>query len=121
LLLIGYKHKSQFDIDRWLIGLNMTKTQIDIYEIPAIQGIFPRMFSNMIDNSMREGIPKASWKDVITIYEGGEKIQAFTGNNIPKNARVILLNTDGTILHFYDQGFSVLALNQLRSVIATSS
>lgn len=40
LLLMGYQHKSQFDIDRWLIGLDMTETQVDVYEIPAIQGFF---------------------------------------------------------------------------------
>ena len=117
LLLLGYKHKLQFDIDRWLIGLDMTKTQVDVYEIPAIQGVFPRMFSNMIDNSMRDGIPKPLWKGVITVYEGGEMLQAFTGNEIPKNARVLLLDENGTILYFYDDGFSVAALNQLRSVL----
>jgi hypothetical protein len=28
LLLLGYKQDSQFDIDRWLIGLDMTKTKV---------------------------------------------------------------------------------------------
>lgn len=117
LLLIGYKQNSQFDIDRWLIGLDMTKTNVDVYEIPTIQGLFPQMFSTMIDNGMRAGIPKQLWKGVITIYEDGDKIQAFTGNTNPNNTRVVLLDEKGKILFFYDQGFSVEALNNLRTIL----
>jgi hypothetical protein len=119
LLLIGYKQNSQFDIDRWLIGLDMTETQVDVYEIPTIQGLLPGMFSTMIDNGMRKGIPKPLWQIVITVYDDGETIQAFTGNENPNNARVILLNENGTIVYFYDDGFSVAALNQLRRILPT--
>ncbi len=115
LLLIGYKQDSQFDIDRWLIGLDMTQTQVAVYELPTIQGMFPRMFSTLIDNGMRAGIPKPLWKGVVTIYEDGEQVQAFTGNENPNNTRVILLNAEGKIIYFYDQGFSVAALNELRA------
>ncbi|MGB1198580.1 MAG: hypothetical protein ACPG46_05990 [Thalassotalea sp.] len=114
LLLMGYKQSSQFDIDRWLIGLDMTQTKVNVYEIPTIKGLFPQMFSVMIDNGMRAGIPKSLWKGVITVYQDGDKIQQFTGNKNPNNARVILLDKDGVILFMYDQGFSVEALNQVR-------
>lgn len=117
LLLVGYKQDSQFDIDRWLIGLDMTETKVDVFEIPTIQGLFPRMFSTMIDNGMRNGIPKALWKGVITVYEDGDRVQAFTGNEKPNNARVLLLNKNGLILYFYDDGFSVAALNEVRSFL----
>lgn len=117
LLLIGYKQNSQFDIDRWLIGLDMTNTKVDVYEIPTIAGLFPRMFSTVIDNGMRKGIPKALWKGVITVYEDGEKIQKFTGNKNPNNARVLLLDNNGEILYFYDEGFSVAALNGVRHLL----
>ncbi|MFD2177253.1 hypothetical protein [Veronia pacifica] len=120
LLLVGYVQDTQFDIDRWLIGLDMTKTQVATYEIPTIQGMFPRMFSTFIDNGMRSGIPKPLWKGVITVYQDGDKVQAFTGNDMPRNARVLLLNTAGEILYFYDDGFSVQALNELREVLANN-
>jgi hypothetical protein len=117
LLLIGYKQNSQFDIDRWLIGLDMTQTAVDVYEIPTIQGLFPEMFSTFIDNGMRAGIPKSLWKGVVTVYEDGNKVQAFTGNENPNNTRVVLLNKEGIILYFYDKGFSVSALNQVRDLL----
>lgn len=120
LLLIGYKQNSQFDIDRWLIGLDMTNTAVDVYEIPTIQGLFPRMFSTVIDDGMRAGIPKTLWKGVITVYTDGGKVQAFTGNENPNNARVVLLDADGMILTMYDQGFSVDALNDVRFLIEKS-
>ncbi|QLE86981.1 hypothetical protein FLM48_19040 [Shewanella sp. Scap07] len=120
LLLVGYKQDSQFDIDRWLIGLDMTQTQVAAYELPTIAGLLPRMFQTTIDNGMRAGIPKPLWKGVVTIYQDGESVQAFTGNQAPNNARVILLNAQGQISYFYDQGFSVAALNNLRQQLSQS-
>jgi cytochrome oxidase Cu insertion factor (SCO1/SenC/PrrC family) len=78
------------------------------------------MFSTFIDNGMRAGIPKPLWKGVVTVYKDGEIIQAFTGNDTPNNARVILIDKNGKIIHFYDQGFSVNALNNLRDSLQTS-
>ncbi|MCO4793531.1 MAG: hypothetical protein KC493_07460 [Bacteriovoracaceae bacterium] len=113
VLLIGYKQDSQFDIDRWLIGLDMKEFKGAVYELPTIQGLFPRMFSTKIDDGMRRGIPKELWKGVITIYKDGDRIQKFTGNEKPNNSRVILLDADGVIRYFNDSGFSVKGLNLL--------
>ena len=118
LLIFGYVHKSQFDIDRWLIGLDMTKVNIAIYELPAIKSPIAGLFSNRFDDSMRDGIPKELWSDVITVYTDGDKIQRYTGNIVPKNARVLLIDKTGIVKHFYDRGFSVDALNQLNASIA---
>jgi cytochrome oxidase Cu insertion factor (SCO1/SenC/PrrC family) len=117
LLIFGYVHKSQFDIDRWLIGLDMTETKIRIYELPAIKNPFAGWFSTRIDDAMREGIPRELWSDVITIYDDGDKVQRYTGNQSPKNARVLLIDANGKVKHFYDRGFSVNALNELRASI----
>ena len=114
LLLIGYVQDSQFDIDRWLIGLDMTKTEVVVYELPTIAGMFPRMFQTQIDNGMRKGIPKEIWGGVVTIYKDGETIQKMTGNENPNNARVMLLNEEREIIYFYDRGFAVAALNEVR-------
>jgi len=113
LLLIGYRQNAQFDIDRWLIGLDMTQTKVNVFEIPAIQGFFPGLFSNQIDEGMRRGIPDELWSIVITVYKDGDTIQQFTGNEKPNNARVVLLDEAGKVIHFYDRGFSVSALNSV--------
>ena len=117
LLLVGYKQDSQFDIDRWLIGLDMTQTNVNAYEIPAIQGMSPRMFKPFINNGMRAGIPKELWKGVITLYKDGEAMQKYTGNENGNNARVLLIDDKGLVKYFYDRGFSVEALNNVRNVI----
>ncbi|WP_371195093.1 hypothetical protein [Glaciecola sp. SC05] len=119
LLIFGYVHKSQFDIDRWLIGLDMTKVEIPIYELPAIKNPFAGWFSDRIDQSMRDGIPRELWRDVITIYDDGDKVQRYTGNLTPKNGRIVLIDAQGNVVHFYDRGFSVAALNELNDKIAT--
>jgi hypothetical protein len=117
VLMLGYVQNSQFDIDRWLIGLDMIKMQVDVYELPTIQGMFPRFFKTQIDNGMRKGIPKELWKGVVTIYGDGEQVQAFTGNMNPNNARIILLDKFGEIKFFYDRGFSVSAMNSLKNAL----
>jgi hypothetical protein len=117
LLLIGYRQNAQFDIDRWMIGLDMTGTRVKMIELPTIQGFLPRLFQSRIDNGMRAGIPQALWPVVVTVYEDGERVQAFTGNERPGNARVVLLGDRGQIRFFYDRGFSVAALNDLRAAL----
>ena len=117
LLLIGYRQNAQFDIDRWMIGLDMTGTDIPVIELPAIQGFIPRLFSRQIDEGMRSGIPDELWSVVVTVYEDGSRIQSFTGNENPNNARVVLLDSSAKVIHFYDRGFSVDALNKLREAI----
>jgi hypothetical protein len=97
-----------------LIGLDQTNTQVAVYEIPTIKNMFPQMFSTVFDDSMREGIPKEIWKGVITVYKDGDRVQRYTGNLKPKNAHVLLINTQGEVIHFYDRGFSVDGLNALR-------
>ena len=119
LLLLGYEQDSQFDIDRWLIALDMRKVKVKLYEVPTIKGWIPRMISGRINEGMRSGIPKELWGAVITIYKEGEHLQKFTGNTFPKNARVILLDASGKIRFFTDRGFSVLDLNRLISTLDT--
>jgi hypothetical protein len=117
ILLIAYKMDSQFDVDRWLIGLDMHAVENKVYELPTIQGLFPRMFQTTIYNGMRKGIPKELWGGVITIYADGARVQEFTGNENPNNTRVIVLNEQGQIIYYHDRGFSVLALKELLRVL----
>lgn len=118
VVLLGYVQNAQFDIDRWLIGLDMTQTQAPVYELPTIAGMFPQFFETQINNGMRKGIPKSLWKGVITIFEDGEKVVSFTGNENPNNARALVLDPNGQVVFFHDQGFSVEALNGMRDALA---
>lgn len=120
LLIFGFVQDSQFDIDRWLIGLDMTKTDINIIEVPAVKGWYAKFIGSFIDNGMRSGIPKELWRVVVTVYEDGTLVQEYMGNERPRNARIVLVDKNGIIQHFYDRGFSVNALNELRDAIASA-
>lgn len=115
ILIFGYVQDSQFDIDRWLIGLDMLEVAAPVYEIPTIKGMAPRMFSTTIDNGMRRGIPKELWKGVVTVYADGDRVQQYTGNTNPNNGRVIVLNEQGNVVYFYDRGFQVSALKEVHA------
>lgn len=113
VLLVGYDQDAQFDIDRWLIGLDMKKYKVNVFEVPTIKGWVPRLIAGRIDEGMRSGIPEELWKVVVTVYKDAEKIVNFTGNEDGLNARVIGLDEKGVVRFFHDRGFSVTALNQL--------
>lgn len=120
ILLLGYKQEAQFDIDRWLIGLDAKQVKLPIFEIPVLAGIIPKMIQDRIDKGMQRGIPSELWKVVITVYEDGQKLVETTGNENPNNARVLLLDKKGQIVWFHDQGFSVKYLNGLTELAKNS-
>jgi hypothetical protein len=113
ILLLGFVQKSQFDIDRWLLGLKQLDYTGCLYEIPAVQGFVPRLLSDRIDAGMREGIPRQEWGNVITVYKDSDELAQFFGNKSPRNARVVLLDSDGTIRFFHDEGYSAGTLLKL--------
>lgn len=116
ILIVGYEQNTQFDIDRWGIGLFTTDLNLPpVYEIPTIPGLIPSLFKEQIDRGMRKGIPKESWKDVVTVYGGdGKKLAEWTGTENPRNARIILLNKEGKVIWFYDRGYGLPPLQALR-------
>lgn len=107
ILLIGTVQDSQFDIDRWLLGIAQTETPVPFLELPTIKGLAPRMFKGKIDNGMRNGIPAEDWRGVITLWgDDAGRVVELTGNERPGNARVILLDAEGRVAWFADRGFS---------------
>lgn len=117
LYMVGYVQNTQFDLDRWTIGLLQSKFPCRIVEVPAIPGLVPSMIKGTIDDGMRSGIPREDWASVVTLYGGAaEPVAKFTGNANPRNGRILLLDAEGTVVWFWDQGFSakrVLELSKL--------
>lgn len=107
VLLVGYVQGTQFDLDRWVMGLMQAQTPVRILEVPTIDSLVPSMISGWIDSGMRSGIPREDWPAVVTVY-GSEasKITSFTGEESPRNTRVLLLDRNGKVIWFHDRGFS---------------
>ncbi|MCB0336336.1 MAG: hypothetical protein KDD62_08515 [Bdellovibrionales bacterium] len=120
LLLVGFIQDSQFDIDRWVLALKQLGIEIELAEIPAIQGWFPRLISNKINSGMREGIPEEEWGIVFTVYDDAVKIAEFLGNTTPRNARVVLLDSNGKVSWFYDRGYSAERALELHTLLGAS-
>ncbi len=117
LLLVAYKQNTQFDVDRWLVGILDAKVPVTPYEIPTVKGLVPGMIADSIDDGMRSGIPEQDWASVVTVYDDAEKIVNFTGNERPLNARVMLLDSSGKVLWFHDQGYSARVLLELKAFL----
>ena len=118
IYLIGYVQQTQFDIDRWTIGLLQVGPQAKIVEIPTIPGLVPTLISGWIDDGMRSGIPEEDWPAVVTVYGSDAGLVAnMTGTLKPNNARVLLVDGDGVIRWFWDQGFSAARLLDLMTTL----
>lgn len=119
LYLVGTVQETQFDIDRWLVGLLLAKTPVTFVEVPTIPGLIPSAFlQGTINGGMREGIPSEDWGGVVTLYgDDAERIVAWLGNETPRNARVLLLNASGEVIWFHDRGFSPARLLDLDQAV----
>ncbi len=114
VLLVGYVQETQFDLDRWAVGLTMAKLPVPAVEVPTIPGLVPSMISGWIDSGMRSGIPAEDWASVVCVYgSDAKKIVAITGNQSPRNGRVFLLDAQGKVAWFHDRGFSAGKLAEL--------
>lgn len=120
LMFFAYDQDAQFDVDRWLIGIDQKKYKVNVFEVPTIKGWLPRIVSKQIDAGMRSGIPEDLWKIVVTLYGDAEKVLELTGNENDLNARVVVVDEDGKIVYFHDRGFSVAALNGLSKYFPSS-
>jgi hypothetical protein len=114
ILLVAYDQDTQFDVDRWVLGLLQLGTPIaQLFEVPTVSGIVPTVLGDTIDAGMRSGIPREDWASVITIYRDGATVERFTGTERDLNARVLLLDENGTVIWFHDRGFSPSVALQL--------
>jgi hypothetical protein len=114
LLLIGYKQKTQFDIDRWILGVLQADIKVKIIEIPTIAGMMPSVVQNFIDSGMRRGIPKEDWSSVVTVYEDADKIIAALGNERPQSAYAVVLDEQGNMIWSSNRGYSAGQVLELK-------
>ena len=123
ILVLAYEQDAQFDIDRWGIGFFTADLDLPpVYEIPSIPGLLPSLFKEAIDGGMRKGIPKESWKDVITVYgDDGGVLSEWTGTENDLNARIVLLDEQGFVRWFHDRGYGLAPLQDLLETLKTDS
>lgn len=107
VLLVGYLQETQFDIDRWLMGLLQAGVAAPLVEIPTIPGLLPSFASGWIDDGMRSGIPEEDWGAVVTLYgKAAKPVAELTGTERGRNARVLVLDAAGEVIWFHDRGYS---------------
>lgn len=118
VLILGYVQDAQFDADRWLFGLLQAETPVKVLEVPTIPGLVPSLIGHRIDEGMRSGIPSEDWSVVVTVYgDRARDIVELTGNENPRNVRVLLLDGDGVVRWFHDRGFSAGKLLELDRLV----
>lgn len=118
VILVGYKQRAQFDIDRWLLGLLQAEVEARILEVPTIPGLVPTPVSKWIDDGMRSGIPVEDWGAVVTLYRSAAKpVAQATGTEKGQLTRVLVLDHEGTIVWFDDTGYSARKALEVATLI----
>ena len=125
ILLVGYLQESQFDIDRWLLGLMQLEVDARVLELPTIPSLGASLAADFIDNGMRSGIPREDWSVVVTLYgQAARPVAEFAGTTGGLPARVFVLDREGTVVEFHDTGYSAArvmsVVNRLESLQAES-
>jgi hypothetical protein len=118
ILLIAYQQKTQFDVDRWALGLTQAEVGGALLEVPTISGFVPTLLSEVINNGMKSGIPNEDWGAVATVYEDSDKIQSVIGNENPQNTQVVVLDKTGKIVWFHNRGYSPRLALELKALMA---
>jgi hypothetical protein len=124
VLLVGYRQNTQFDIDRWLMGLLQagvgTAADAALLEVPTIPGLVPTMASGWIDDGMRSGIPREDWGSVVTLYgSAAEPVAEMTGTENGRLARVLVLDAEGRVVWFDDEGYSARKAMAVADLVAS--
>ena len=128
VLLVGYRQKTQFDIDRWLMGLLQAgvgtggDNGIDarVLEGPTIPGLVPTIASGWIDDGMRSGIPREDWGAVVTLYgKAAEPVAEMTGTENGRLARVLVLDENGRVVWFDDTGYSARKAMEIADLLGS--
>jgi hypothetical protein len=119
VFLVGYKQRTQFDIDRWVMGLMQAGVEARMVELPTIPGLVPSMASGWIDDGMRSGIPREDWAAVVTLYgKAATPVAEFTGTERGQLTRIIVLDAEGTVIWFDDEGYSVRKALEVAALVA---
>lgn len=106
VLLVAYRRGTQADLDRWIEFISTNIPELVCYEVPTIPSLIWRPLAGWIDSGMRGGVPKEKWSKVTTIYEDAVKLRNFIGDNGRDLTHLILLDSEGTVVWFNDEGFS---------------
>lgn len=107
VILVGYQQRAQFDIDRWVMGLIQADVDAPMLEVPAVPGLAAAFASDLIDQTMRDGIAEEDWAMIMTLYgQAAQPLAEFTGTERGQMTRVFVLDADGRVAWFDDGGFT---------------
>jgi hypothetical protein len=118
VILVGYQQRAQFDIDRWVMGLIQADIDAPMLEIPAVPGLAAAFASDLIDQTMRDGIAEEDWAFIMTLYgQAAQSLAEFTGTERGQMTRVFVLDAEGRVAWFDDGGFTARKALEVREVV----
>jgi hypothetical protein len=117
LLLVAYLQESQFDVDRWVLGLLQSQLKLKVLELPTIEGLGARLAKSFINRGMKQGIPEQDWPAVVTVYGDAEKLGSFVGGIRGNNSCAILLDGDAVVRWIHCDGYSPRELIEMGEVL----
>lgn len=118
VLLVAYRRGTQEDVDLWIRFLSQRAPGLPFFEVPTISNPVWRPLSGWIDGGMRGGVPQEKWPSVVTLYGDAPTLRRFLGDRGGFVTHAVLLDGEGRVAWFGNEGFSEAAGRELLAVLS---
>lgn len=117
--LVGYGKRSQFDLDRWLLGLEQVRADVQVFQLATISALESSNESDWLDEETRTRLEREEWGQLVDVRGAqADAFREFTGDDGESNARVMVVDGEGQVEWFGDDGYSTARVLAARATIA---
>jgi len=118
VLAIAYENDADRDAERWLEALAERKLAIRTFRMHVTPGTVGILLSPLIDAGERDATGTSGGRNSLVAYgDLADRIATQTGMGKAEFARVLLVQSNGTIAWFCDTGFAPDRLEDLAAAI----
>lgn len=106
ILLLAYQSKAQDEVNYWAMVAMANMPEANLYEVAVFTQFKYFLARGRIIRQAASRIPEPLHDHLIGVWWGGRTLARFTGNPRDNHARLLLLDDQGEVIYFNDQGFS---------------
>lgn len=104
IVLVAPSKGSQADGDKWIADLRERKA-VEFRELPVISSRMADLMEGFIAGKMRDGLPEDMWVRVVPLFDGGEALLDFFGDQGDEHMWTVVLDGRGELRWFSADGY----------------
>lgn len=104
IVLVAPSKGSQSDGDEWIADLR-ARQDVEFRELPVIPSKMADLMEGFIAGKMRDGLPEDMWMRVVPLFDGGEVLLDFFGDQGDEHMWAVVLDGRGRLRWFSAEGY----------------